>query len=160
MADSRRSAGLRGTCASTVRTPSGRCRKAKFVAEYQDRPVPSYDSCTFGIETVDEGRLIGLVGLGDTQHDIGTSELTVYIGETDGRGRGFGTEAVRLMCRYGFDRMGLRRIQLWVADGNAAAIACYLKAGFVEEGRARRTFRSGGVWHDMVLMGLLEDELR
>jgi RimJ/RimL family protein N-acetyltransferase len=33
------------------------------------------------------------------------------------------------------------------------------KAGFEEEGRARRTFRSRGVWHDMVLMGSLEDEL-
>jgi RimJ/RimL family protein N-acetyltransferase len=32
--------------------------------------------------------------------------------------------------------------------------------GFAEEGRKREAFRRDGKWHDMILMGLLEGELR
>ncbi len=119
----------------------------------------SYEKACFGIETLADGRLIGLVMLSDTAHDNGDAEIDIYIGEKDCWGKGYGTEALRLICRFGFDRMGLRRIHLWVVDANVGAIRCYQKVGFVEEGRARKTFRSKGVWHDMVLMGLLEDEL-
>ena len=132
---------------------------AKFTEGYAERRVMSYENAAFGIETLADERLIGLVMLGDTSHENGDAELDIYIGEKDCWGRGYGTDALRLMCRFGFDRMGLRRIHLWVADENLGAIGAYKKVGFVEEGRARKTFRSKGVWHDMVLMGLLEDEL-
>jgi RimJ/RimL family protein N-acetyltransferase len=56
--------------------------------------------------------------------------------------------------------MRLHRITLGVADENAPAIHIYKKVGFVEEGRACESFRRDGRWHDMIMMGLLEDELR
>ena len=52
------------------------------------------------------------------------------IGERDARGRGIGTEATRLACRYGFETMGLREIELDVHPGNTPAIKAYLAAGF------------------------------
>ncbi|MGC5019555.1 GNAT family N-acetyltransferase [Micromonospora sp. DT47] len=90
----------------------------------------------------------------------GDAELDISLGEKVCWGRGYGTEAMRLICRYGFDKMRLHRISLWVADENAAAIRVYTKVGFVEEGRARESFRRDGRWHDMIMMGLLEGELR
>ncbi|AOS62190.1 GNAT family N-acetyltransferase [Actinoalloteichus hymeniacidonis] len=132
--------------------------RTRFIEGYADRPPNSFERTVLGIETVHDGRLIGLISLGDTAHEIGSADFDIYIGEKECWGKGYGTEATRLACRFGFDTMGLRRIQLWVADANAAAIAVYRKVGFVEEGRARRTLRVHGVWHDMVLMGLLDDE--
>lgn len=57
-------------------------------------------------------------------------------------------------------RVRLHRITLWVADANTGARRVYEKVGFVEEGRARESFRRDGKWHDMILMGLLEGELQ
>lgn len=132
----------------------------QFSAGYAERPRNSYEWLMLGIETQADDRLIGLVRLGDTEPETGGAELDVYIGEKDCWGKGYGTEATRLICRYGFHKMRLHRIMLWVADANTAAIRVYQKVGFVEEGRARETLRHNGHWHDMILMGLLEGELR
>ncbi|MFG2078131.1 GNAT family N-acetyltransferase [Nonomuraea maritima] len=131
-----------------------------FVAEYADRAKNSYERTVLGVETLAGNRLIGLVVLSGAEPETGGAELDIYIGEKDCWGKGYGTEATRLICRYGFDAMRLHRIELWVADENAAAIRVYRKVGFVEEGRARDTLRRHGRWHDMILMSLLEGELK
>jgi RimJ/RimL family protein N-acetyltransferase len=131
---------------------------AQTTARHEARERNSYENVLFGIETIAENRLIGLVHLGGAEPETADAELDIYIGEKDCWGRGYGTEATRLICRYGFDKMRLHRITLWVADENAAAIRVYEKIGFVEEGRARESFRRDGKWHDMVLMGLLEGD--
>jgi len=86
--------------------------------------------------------------------------LTVYLGEKEYWGRGYATDAVRTMCRYGFDKMRLHKITLTVVTENRAAHHIYRKVGFVEEGRLRQVFRRDGQWYDMFTMGLLEGELR
>jgi RimJ/RimL family protein N-acetyltransferase len=131
----------------------------QFVTGYADRYRNSYEKLVLGIEIISAARFIGLVALTGAEAETGGAELDRYIGEKDRWGKGYGTEATRLICRYGFGTMRLHRIQLWVADANRAAIRVYEKAGFVEEGRARDTIRQGGEWHDMVLMSLLEGEL-
>ncbi|GGY85794.1 GNAT family N-acetyltransferase [Streptomyces nitrosporeus] len=133
---------------------------AQFRAYKAEFPAASYAQIVFGIETLADERLIGLVRLTTDGPEAGGAELDIYIGEKDCWGKGYGTEATRLMCRYGFDTMRLHRVMLWVADANTAAIRAYRKAGFTEEGRARDTVRDGGVWHDSILMGMLEGELR
>ncbi|MFI6816731.1 GNAT family N-acetyltransferase [Nonomuraea sp. NPDC050328] len=84
----------------------------------------------------------------------------MYIGEKDCWGKGYGTEATRLICRHGFDKMRLHRISLWAADGNAAAIQVYEQLGFVEEGRTRTHSGATESGHDMILMSLPEGELK
>jgi len=54
-------------------------------------------------------------------------------------GRGYGTDATRVIVEYGFREMGLHRIQLSVAPFNPAGIRAYEKAGFVV-----RTRRASG----------------
>ena len=44
-------------------------------------------------------------------------------------GRGYGTDAMRVIVGYGFREMGLHRIQLGVAPFNPAGIRAYEKAG-------------------------------
>ncbi|MEV4016772.1 GNAT family protein [Nonomuraea angiospora] len=90
----------------------------------------------------------------------GFAELDIQLGEKDVWGRGYAAEAMRLMCRYGFNEMRVHRITLDVAAENTAARRVYERVSFVEEGRVRECFRHDGKRHDMILMGLLKDELR
>ncbi|UCM90917.1 GNAT family N-acetyltransferase [Streptomyces marincola] len=125
-----------------------------------ERERNSYEQILLMIETLAEGRLIGVVCLRDARPEHGRAELDVYLGEKEFWGRGHGTDAVRVICRYGFDQMRLHSVALWVAAGNTRAIRAFEKVGFVQDGRHREAFRRDGAWHDLVLMSLLEHEIR
>ena len=76
------------------------------------------------------GRPIGSSGLHEIDPRTGTATLSLVIGAVDVWGRGYGTEAVRLMLAYAFRRLGLRRVRLQVAASNQRAIRVYERAGF------------------------------
>ena len=65
--------------------------------------------------------------------------------------------ATRLVLQYGFEVVGLHRIDLRVLAYNERAIACYRRCGFVEEGRERDAALIDGEWHDDVIMAVLTD---
>ncbi|RFC71036.1 GNAT family protein [Streptomyces sp. AcE210] len=75
-----------------------------------------------------------------------------------GRGRGLGTEATRLIVGYGFEQVGLHRIQLDVYSHNHRARRVYEKVGFVEEGTRRQSQLRDGAWLDEVVMSILSHE--
>ncbi len=83
---------------------------------------------------------------------LGMSLLAEY------RGRGYATEVVRLLCRYGFGLRGLHRLQIETLAGNAAMMRTAVSAGFLQEGRLRRSAWLDGRFEDEVIFGLLADE--
>lgn len=124
-----------------------------------ERPANSYGKLLLCVETLADSVPIGIAALDGAEPELGRAELTIYIGEPKYRGGGFGTDAIRVLCRYGFDEMRLHGISLWVIADNEAARHVYRKLGFVEEGRQRDGFRRAGKWHDAILMSMLEGEL-
>ncbi|MFI5932995.1 GNAT family N-acetyltransferase [Actinoplanes sp. NPDC051494] len=125
----------------------------------EERPRNDYGDVLFGIETLSGGTLIGLVRLHGAEPETGCAVLDIYIGEKDHWGKGYGTDAVRTVCRYGFDKMRLHKVSLTVVAENERARKAYERVGFVVEGRLRSCFRRDGRWHDELTMGLLEGEL-
>jgi RimJ/RimL family protein N-acetyltransferase len=81
----------------------------------------------------------------------------IFIGR-DGRDRGLGTEATRLICGYGFEKLGLHRISLEVYAFNPRARRAYEKAGFVVEGVLRDALLWEGRWVDSTVMSVLAGE--
>ena len=79
-----------------------------------------------------------------------------------GRDRGLGTEAIRMTVGYGFEHVGLHRIELGVYAYNPRAIRAYRKVGFVVEGTRRDAFRyltaEGEIWTDEIVMSILASE--
>ena len=74
-------------------------------------------------------------------------------------GRGYGTEAVRILARYLLFERHHHRITIDPAAANAAAIRTYEKIGFRPVGILRRYERGpDGTWHDGLLMDLLKEE--
>ncbi|MEU6551337.1 GNAT family N-acetyltransferase [Streptomyces sp. NPDC046915] len=126
----------------------------------EERPRNAYGEVLFGVEVPADAKLIGVVRLRDAEPETGCAELDLYLGEKDYWGRGYATDTMRTICRYGFQKMRLHKIRLTVVTENQAAHRVYQKVGFVDEGRLRQEFRRDGQWYDMFTMGLLEDELR
>ncbi len=94
-------------------------------------PSSARGTC-FAIHERKSKRLIGTTALTDrVSGRNGVSALfRIVIGEKDAWGRGYGTEATRLVAEEAFDSMGLREIRLEVFNHNVRAIAAYRKVGF------------------------------
>lgn len=103
------------------------------------------------------GAVIGEVVLNEWEPAAGSANFRTLIGAT-GRGRGLGTEAARLIIGYGFQHIGLHRIELGVFAFNPRAIRVYEKVGFVREGVRRDAFRFDGSYVDDIIMSILAPE--
>lgn len=80
---------------------------------------------------------------------------------TSRHGEGLGTEALRLLARYLFEERGHHRLTIDPAAENTAAIRAYERVGFRAVGIMRKYERGpDGVWHDGLLMDMLEEEFR
>lgn len=86
------------------------------------------------------------------------SEFGILIGEKAYWNQGYGTEAVQLLVRYGFETLNLNRIWLQVYETNPRAIRAYEKAGFIQEGRKRQAEYLNGEYVDVLLMSILRLE--
>lgn len=70
-------------------------------------------------------------------------------------GKGYITEAVGAMVSYGFNELGLERIEATVDSENVASARVLEKNGFQHEGTLRKRFYHDGKWHDEMVFGLL-----
>ena len=76
------------------------------------------------------------------------------------RGRGVGRAGLRLVCRWGFDVLGLQRIEWQAAVGNDASRRMAEAVGFVVEGTCRQRLVHRGGRIDGWIGSLLPGELR
>ena len=133
------------------------------VASFQVLPAersPGYKHAEFIVERLEDGQPIGQAELEPWRPESRCARLSIMIGERGTRGQGYGTDAMRTLCRFGFEMMNLHRIELDVFAHNEAAIHVYEKVGFVREGLRKEAFWKEGRWLDIVGMGLLEGQLR
>ncbi|HEY3243786.1 MAG TPA: GNAT family protein [Phycisphaerae bacterium] len=70
------------------------------------------------------------------------------------RGRGWGTQFVRLLCGMAFDILGAARLALVVFPENRAALRCYRRCGFSIVGAEYHTFITSRRAHRMLRLEL------
>jgi diamine N-acetyltransferase len=103
-------------------------------------------------------RPVGNCGLHEVDLANRRTVVGIMIGEPDARGRGYGTEAMRLLLDYAFTVLGLHSAMLTVFEYNGAGRRCYEKVGFREMGRRRESrWYNGGFW-DEIHMDILTSE--
>lgn len=79
----------------------------------------------------------GGVGLHPVDWDHGRFEVGYWL-RLAARGRGYATEAVRLVSRLAFGCLGAERVEIFVEPENVPSCQVAERAGFVLEGRLRR----------------------
>jgi len=104
-----------------------------------------------------EGETIGSCSLFNTSPEDHAAWLGIMIGERAYLSKGYGSDALLTLCRFGFEEMGLNRIALEVWSFNEHAMRCYRRCGFVEEARLREDLYAGGRYYDNVVMSMLRD---
>jgi [ribosomal protein S5]-alanine N-acetyltransferase len=123
---------------------NGRCLKAKLVF-------------TWCIELKETGRVIGRCDLGGFVLKS-MADIAYYLSK-DYWNKGFISEAVNAVICFGFERLGLHRIQATVMPENEASIRVLEKVGFSREGLLRQ-YSFGREFHDTVMMAILSKDWR
>ena len=104
----------------------------------------------FAIEDA-EGYLVGRCGVTHLDWKNRLGELGIMVGAPY-RGRGYGTEAMSLLCDFCFDELNLHKLRVSVLAFNHPALRCYEANGFVREGLLKDEIWRRGQWQDVVLL--------
>ena len=106
------------------------------------------------------GAYVGEVVLNDLHADNRSCGFRISLVGPRVFGRGYGTEATRLVLRHAFETVGIHRVELDVYAFNPRARHVYEKVGFVLEGTKREALLWDGEWIDADVMAMLESDWR
>ena len=140
-----------------VPVPYDTSHAEEFVAARAERWAAEDGEMTFAVTDAADGRLLGMVGL--HARDAGMREIGYWTAPW-ARGQGVMTAAARLVCRFGFEVLGLTRIEWWAGVGNDASWRVVEKLGFQREGTCRQRMPHREQRLDGWVAGLLAGELR
>jgi len=110
------------------------------------------------VNTPEGWTAVGNVGMDTIDWKERSAEVGIFIGEKSLWNRGYGSEAMQLMLRHGFNTLNLNRIFLRVYATNLRAVKSYEKAGYVHEGRLRQAHFQEGQYVDVLIMSVLRSE--
>ena len=112
----------------------------------------------FIVEERETSRPIGWCVMRTWDRKHVSTNVGIGLGEKDLWGKGYGTEAMRLLLEIVFDHEGWHRAELWTLAENERAIRSFEKCGFRTAGREREATFYSGAYHDIVLMEQLKSE--
>lgn len=113
---------------------------------------------SFGIFEHDGGRFLGGVGINFINRVHQLANLGYWV-RTSAAGRGSATIATRAVAKFGFENLGLQRIEIVSAVDNIASQRVAEKAGATREGVLRRRLLINGKSLDAVMFSLVPEDL-
>ena len=129
---------------------------AQWVTANQAENTTNY---TFKIELNADHQFIGLFGLklGNKKYRRGEVWYNIHSSYWN---QGYATEVLAAMVDFGFDELGLHRIQAGCAVDNIGSIKVLEKVGMIREGRGREILPLKSGWSDNFEYSILESDER
>lgn len=123
-----------------------------------DSMSASKETYSFAIETLEDKRYIGGCGLNHIDWKNSVAVVGIFIGDKEYWGRGYGTDAMKVLVKFIFEQMNINKIKLNVYSFNNRAVKSYEKCGFKLEGTLRQEIFRDGKYHDEYVMSILKEE--
>jgi RimJ/RimL family protein N-acetyltransferase len=118
------------------------------------------DRVWFAVVLKRGNRVIGEVGLLRMFRPWRCTDMSIIIGEKNMWGKGYGTEAGRLLLKYAFERLKFHRVSIGVVGFNDRAIRFWKSLGFKKEGVQKDGYYCDNEFSDFVMMSILEDQFK
>ena len=111
----------------------------------------------WGIAPKDSFGIVGACFYGAFEHQS-VAELGYYLSGPHW-GKGIMSQALQAVVPFGFEVMGLHRIQAFIRPDNLGSVRVAEKAGLVREGLLRRYHRTPqGTWADKAVYARIQDD--
>lgn len=126
------------------------------IEKYKKKKKEGYP---FAIELKEGKKVIGGIGIDKIDKSQGKASVGYWIAEPYWK-KGYGSEALRELLKFAFDKLKLRRIEAGVFAGNPSSGKLLEKFGAKLEGTKRksRVCKADGKIKDEYIYGLLKEE--
>ena len=118
------------------------------------------NACMTAIVRAQDNLMIGSGGFFDIDYRNRNAEMGIVIGDERLHGKGYGTEATKLLLEYAFTMLNLNMVYLKYYAYNEKAGKTYEKCGFKYAGKMREAKIIGERKFDVIVMDLLASEYK
>lgn len=130
----------------------------KFIDRYTEE-LEDEEEITWGIVSKQNNKLIGTCCIGDFDKGARRAELGYAINQSQW-GKGYATEALEAVLKFGFEIIDLNRIEATITPGNNASVRVLEKLHFIQEGIVRERDLIKGKLEDGIIMSILQREYK
>ncbi len=140
---------LKKLLVTTIPFPMTPWEEEDFVKSQNSNNNGKYN---FAIEDIESGKYIGGCGINDINWLSRVATVGIMIGDKDYWGKGYGTDAMKILVDFIFNNMNINKVKLGVFSFNEIAIKSYKKCGFEVEGVLKDELFKDGKYHDEIIM--------
>lgn len=133
--------------------------ESRAYLRYIQRQYRNNEPSSWGIELKESGRLIGTIGYMWWDRENRSAEVGYSLARAQWN-KGLMTEAMRVIIRFGFEEMGLNRIEAQHETSNPASGRVMEKVGMCLEGILRQRLYNKGRYVDVALYSILRGDRR
>ncbi len=106
----------------------------------------------------DDGKAIGTIVLSDIDMKNATGQIHIKLSKDGGRGKGYGTDAVKTMIQYAFEELRLNCIYANILSYNEPSIRLFEHCGFKRDGVLRQRVFKKGNFVDMLSYSIVVND--
>jgi len=108
----------------------------------------------FAIEDIETKKYIGGCGIQEVNWLSRVATVGIMIGDKEYWGKGYGTDAMKVLIDFIFNKMNIRKIRLSTFSFNMRARKSYEKCGFEVEGILKDEIFKDGKYYDEIIMSV------
>ena len=112
----------------------------------------------FTIRLSATGQHIGNIKLGAVNGHHGYGDISLFIGEKSCWGKGYASQAIKLISQYGLEQLGLRKLCAGAYEPNIGSTNAFLKAGFIHDGVLKAHYLLDGSTCDRIQVCLFSED--
>jgi [ribosomal protein S5]-alanine N-acetyltransferase len=127
---------------------------------YVEDKLNDRDNVFLAIILKKSNRHIGNIKLGPINWIHRYADVALMIGEKDCRGKGYGTEAIRLITAYAFDKLDLHKLTAGCYEANKGSAESFQKAGFAIEGICKSQYYCIDKYVDSIRLGRWNEKIK
>ena len=121
----------------------------KYLKEIEKNP--DYLFCTIILNK--NNKHIGNIKIGPINHIHRLADIGILIGDKSCWGKGYGSEAIKLIANYVFSKLKLRKLTAGIYVNNIGSYKAFKKAGFNKVGQLKKQrFYKNNQYVDEILM--------
>lgn len=134
-------------------TLEGQVKRLEKMVENREKDL----GYSFGIYLNENNELIGQIGFFKLERGPSQKAMVGYSLDKERNGKGYMTEALKLIIDFGFNQIKLHRIEAEVMPHNIGSIRILEKAGFHKEGIAKKNVMINGKWEDHQVLAIINN---
>lgn len=109
---------------------------------------------------LNNGKSVGMCSLNEIDWKNRHAGIGIKLLTSDEiRGKGIGTNVIKSLIKYSFEELQLNRLEARIIEYNIASKRAFEKCGFKIEGKERNKIYKNGRYHNVLMLGLLKEEL-